>query len=179
MLKKILIAFAIVILVFVVVAALQPSDFRVVRTAAISAPPEAVFAQVNDFHNWDSWSPWAKLDPAMKQSYEGSPSGKGAVYAWTGNHSVGEGRMTLTESRPAELVRIDLDFVKPFKGHNKTEFTFRPEGKQTTVTWSMEGQKNFISKAIGLFMSMDRMIGRNFEQGLIQLKTVVETSVKK
>jgi Polyketide cyclase / dehydrase and lipid transport/3-demethylubiquinone-9 3-methyltransferase len=179
MLKKILIAFAIIVVVFVVVVAMQPANFRVVRTAAIAAPPEAVFAQVNDFHNWEAWSPWAKLDPAMKQTYEGSPSGKGAIYTWTGNHSVGEGRMTLTESHPAEFVRIDLDFIKPFKGSNKTEFTFRPEGKQTTVTWSMDGQKNFITKAFGLFMSMDRMVGRSFEQGLAQMKTVVETSLKK
>lgn len=179
MLKKILITVGVVIAVFLIVVALQPSTYSVTRTATISGPAPAVFAQVNDFHNWEAWSPWAKLDPAMKQTYEGAPSGKGAVYTWVGNRKVGEGRMTITDSRPAELVRIDLAFLKPMKGDSKTEFTFRPEGNQTSVTWSMTGEKSFISKAVCLFMSMDKMVGGNFESGLAQMKKTVESSLGK
>lgn len=174
MLKKILIALAVIVIVCVGVVAIQPSEFRVTRTATISAPAPAVFAQVNDFHNWEAWSPWAKLDPAMKQTYEGAPAGAGAVYTWAGNHEVGEGRMTMTESRPSELIRIKLEFVKPFRGTNIAEFTFKPAADQTAVTWSMTGQKNFVAKAIHLFMSMDKMVGGYFEKGLAQMKSVVE-----
>src|SRR5713226_290937 len=159
MLKKILIALAVIVIVFVGVVAMQPSEFRVTRTATISAPAPAVFAQVNDLHNWEAWSPWAKLDPGMKQTYEGAPAGAGAIYAWAGNNQVGEGRMTMTESRPSELIRIKLEFVKPFRGTNIAEFTFKPAGDQTAVTWSMTGQKNFVAKAVHLFMSMDKMVG--------------------
>jgi hypothetical protein len=179
MLKKILIGIIVVIGGFLIVVALQPAEFRVARSATISAPASAVFAQVNDFHNWDAWSPWAKLDPQMKQTYEGAPSGTGAVYTWAGNKDVGEGRMTMTESRPSELVRIRLDFLKPFEGTNIAEFAFKAEGSQTAVTWSMEGKKNFVSKAICMFMNMDRMLGGQFEKGLAQMKTVVETPPKK
>ncbi len=174
MLKKILIALAVIVIVFVGVVAMQPSEFRVTRTATISAPAPAVFAQVNDLHNWEAWSPWAKLDPGMKQTYEGAPAGAGAIYAWAGNNQVGEGRMTMTESRPSELIRIKLEFVKPFRGTNIAEFTFKPAGDQTAVTWSMTGQKNFVAKAVHLFMSMDKMVGGYFEKGLAQMKSVVE-----
>ncbi len=156
MLKKILIALAVIVIVFVVIVALQPSEFRVARTAAISAPPPAVFAQVNDFHNWEAWSPWAKIDPEMKQAYEGAPAGTGAIYTWAGNDQVGEGRMTLTESRPSDLIRIKLEFLKPFAATSIAEFTFKPEGNQTMVTWSMAGKNNFIAKAFGLFMNMEK-----------------------
>jgi uncharacterized protein YndB with AHSA1/START domain len=177
--KKILIGLAAVIVVFAVVVALQPSEFRVVRSATIPAPPPAVFAQVNDFHHWNAWSPWAKLDPAMKQTYEGAPAGTGAIYTWTGNDDVGEGRMTVTESRPNELVRIKLEFLKPFAATNTTEFTFKPEGNQTAVTWAMIGEKNFISKAFSLFVSMDEMIGGDFDKGLAQMKAVAEAASTK
>jgi hypothetical protein len=140
MVWKIVVTVAVIIAGLVVVVALQPSSFRVTRTATISAPPAAVFAQVNDFHNWVVWSPWEKLDPGMKRSYEGAPSGEGAMYAWSGNSQVGDGRMTVTESRPSNLIR------------------------------------NFVAKAIHLVMSMDRMIGGAFEQGLSQMKAVVEGS---
>jgi hypothetical protein len=175
----ILLVLAVIALGLVVVVALQPSEFRVVRTGTISAPPHDVFAQVNDFHKWDAWSPWAKLDPEMKQTYEGAPAGTGAIYTWNGNKNVGEGRMRITESRPSELVRIKLDFVRPFAGTNDAEFTFRPDGNQTVVTWSMAGKKNFVVKAFGLFMSMDKMVGGQFEQGLAQMKSVVEAPAKK
>jgi len=178
MLKKILIALAVIIIVFVIVVAMQPSEYRVTRSATISAPAQAVFAQVNDFHKWEAWNPWGKIDPAMKQSYEGAPAGTGAIYTWTGNNEVGEGRMTLTESRPSELIRIKMEFFKPVAGTSIAEFTFKPEGNQTMVTWSMAGENNFMAKAFGLFMSMDKMIGGQFEKGLAQMKSVVETAAK-
>jgi len=178
MLKKILIAIAAIVVVFVVVVAIQPSEFRIVRSATISAPAPAVFAQVNDFHNWEAWSPWAKVDPAMKQAYEGPPAGTGAIYTWAGNDQVGEGRMTLTESRPSDLIRIKLEFLKPFAATNTAEFTFKPEGNQTVVTWSMTGQNNFMAKALHLVMNMDRMVGGQFEKGLAQMKAVVEAAPK-
>ena len=125
MVETILIALAL-ILVLIIIVALQPSEFRVVRTANMAAPAPAAFAQANDFHNWEAWSPWAKLDPAMKQSYEGAPAGTGAIYTWNGNKQVGEGRMTITESRPSDLIRINLEFFKPFAATNLTEFTLSP-----------------------------------------------------
>ncbi len=170
----ILIALAVIVVVFAVVVAMQPADFRIVRTATISAPPPAVFSQVNDFHKWIAWSPWEKLDPALKRTYDGAPEGTGAVYSWVGNKKVGEGRMTLTESRPSDLVRIKLEFIKPFKATHTTEFTFQPEGGQTLVTWSMTGRNNFMSKAFCLFMNMDKMVGGDFEKGLASMKSVVE-----
>ena len=176
MLKKIFIALAAVAAIFLVVVSMQPSEFRVTRTATIAAPAAAVFAQVNDFHHWEAWSPWAKLDPAMKQSYEGAPSGTGAIYAWAGNNQVGEGRMTIMESRPSDLIRVKLEFLKPFAATNTAEFTFIPEGDQTTVTWSMAGKNNFIAKAVHLFMDMDTMVGGQFEKGLARMKSAVETA---
>ena len=178
MLIKALIALAVIAIVVVVVVAARPAEFRVSRTARITAAPPAVFAQVNDFHKWDGWNPWAKLDPAMKQSYEGAPAGAGAVYAWAGNSEVGEGRMTLTESRPSDLIRIKMEFLKPFASTSTAEFTFRPEGDHTVVTWSMEGRNNFMAKAIHLVMNMDKMIGGQFEKGLAQMKAVAEAAPK-
>ncbi|HEV3009571.1 MAG TPA: SRPBCC family protein [Burkholderiales bacterium] len=168
-------AVAAVVVIFLVVVALQPSDFRVERSATMRAPAPAAFAQVNDLHNWRAWSPWEKIDPALKRSYEGPQAGTGATYAWQGNNDVGEGRMTITESRPGELVRMRLEFFKPFAATNTTEFTFKPSGDTTAVTWTMTGQNNFLSKAICLFVNMDSMVGGMFEQGLAQMKTVVET----
>src|SRR5881296_908759 len=153
MIRKILIALAGIVVVFVAIVAMQPSEYRVARTATIAAPAPAVFAQVNDFHKWEAWSPWAKLDPNAKTAFEGASAGEGAVFAWAGNSKVGEGRMTLTQSRAAELIRIRLDFVQPMAGTSTAEFTFRPEGDRTAVTWAMFGQNNFLSRAICLFMN--------------------------
>ena len=178
MLKKIFIAIAVIVVVFVVVVAMQPSEFRIERSARISAPAPAVFAQVNDFHNWEAWSPWAKLDPAAKATFEGPPAGRGAIFRWAGNEEVGEGSMTITESRPSDLIRIKLEFLKPFEATNTAEFTFKPEGNQTAVTWSMEGQNNFIAKAVCLFMNMDQMVGGQFEKGLASMKSVAEAASK-
>jgi uncharacterized protein YndB with AHSA1/START domain len=175
-LKYIVSALVVIVVAFSVIVALQPSDFRVTRTATIAAPPEAVFVQVNNLHRWEAWSPWAKLDPAAKNTYEGPAAGVGAAFAWSGNRQVGEGRMTITDSRPNEAVRMNLEFIKPFKATNITEFTFKPEGSQTVVTWTMSGKNNFISKAIGLFMDCDKMVGGQFEKGLAQMKSIAEAA---
>ena len=174
MLKKILLAFAALIAIFLIVVALQPDEYRVSRTAAIAAPAPAVFAQVNDFHAWEAWSPWAKLDPNAKATFEGPKAGQGAVFLWSGNNEVGEGRMTVTESRPDERIRTKLDFVKPMEGTSNVEFTFEPQGATTDVTWTMSGRNNFISKAVCLFMNQDKMLGGYFEKGLASLKAVAE-----
>jgi hypothetical protein len=178
MLVKILIALAVIVVVLIVIVALQPSDFRVTRSATMSAPAPAAFAQVNDFHKWEAWNPWGKIDPAMKQTYEGAPAGTGAIYSWIGNNEVGEGRMTIIESHPSDLIRIKLEFFKPFAANNTAEFTFKPEGNQTVVTWSMSGDKNFMAKAIHLFMNMDKMIGGQFDKGLAEMKSIVEGAPK-
>ena len=174
MLKWTLLGLGGVVVVFLIVVAMQPADFKVERSATMRAPAPAAFAQVNDFQNWQAWSPWEKVDPALKRSYDGPKAGTGAVYAWQGNKDVGEGRMTITESRPGEVVRIKLEFFKPFAAVNDTLFTFKPSGEGTTVTWTMSGRNNFVSKAMCLFVNMDRMVGGMFEQGLAQMKTVVE-----
>jgi hypothetical protein len=174
MVTKIFMVMPIVIVAFAGIVALRPSGFRVSRTTRMRAPAPAVFEQVNDFHNWEVWNPWGKLDPAMKQTYQGALTGTGAVYTWTGNKEVGEGRMTIIESRPNDLIRIKLEFFRPFAATNIAEFTFRPEGDQTAVTWNMTGKNNFMAKAIHLFMNMDKMIGAQFERGLAQMKSVVE-----
>ena len=175
MLKKILIALVIIVAGLAVVIALQPATFRVTRTATIAAAPADVFALVNDFRNWDAWSPWAKLDPAMKTSYAGSPSGQGAVYSWVGNSDVGEGSMTIIESQPASRVNIRLEFIKPFASVADNLFEFAPAAAGTTVTWTMSGDNNFLSKAFCLFTGgMDGMIGPDFEKGLAQMKAVAE-----
>jgi hypothetical protein len=174
----VLLGLAVLVLVFVVIVALQPAAFRITRSATMSAPAADAFAQVNDFHNWDAWSPWAKIDPAMKQTYAGAPAGTGAIYTWVGNNQVGEGRMTITQSRPNELIKIQLEFLRPFKATNTAEFTFQPEGNQTNVTWSMSGNRSFMFKAFGLFMNMDKMLGGEFEKGLASMKAVVEAAKK-
>lgn len=175
MLKKILIGFVVVILLFVGVVAMQPNEFEVTREATMNAKPEVVFAQVNNFHNWDGWSPWAKLDPDMVAKYEGPESGVGAIHSWSGNDKVGEGKMTITESKPGELVRIQLEFIKPWEATSDTRFSFAPAGEGTKVTWTMKGQNNFISKAFCMFMDMDKMVGADFEKGLASMKAIVET----
>lgn len=178
MLTTVLVVATIIVVALVIIIALQPAEFRIARSTVMSAPATAVFAQVNDFHKWEGWNPWGKIDPAMKQTYEGEPAGTGAVYTWSGNNEVGEGRMTITESRPSDLIRVKLEFMKPFAAVNVAAFTFKPECGQTAVTWSMTGAKNFMAKAIHLFMSMDKMIGGQFEKGLAEMKSIVETAPK-
>ena len=178
MLKKILIAVAAVLVLLVVVIAMQPAHYQVTRSMRIQAPADAVFAQINNFHNWSAWSPWGKLDPAMKTTYSGPDSGTGAIYAWVGNKDVGEGRMTILESRPSEFVRIRLEFIQPFASVANTEFTVKPDGGGVTVNWAMDGENGFIEKAVCLVQNMDKMIGPDFERGLAQLKSVAESGAK-
>jgi ketosteroid isomerase-like protein len=176
---KILLPIAAVLLVlaigFAADVALQPAEFHIERTALMKAAPAETFAQVNDFHKWDAWSPWLKLDPNAKGTYEGPESGEGAIFRWAGNAEVGEGSMTILESKPHELIRIKLHFVKPFEDTAETNFTFKPEGNQTAVTWSMDGRNNFVSKMIcRLLMDMEAMIGGKYEEGLAKMKEIVE-----
>ncbi|MFZ0712406.1 MAG: SRPBCC family protein [Terrimicrobiaceae bacterium] len=178
MITKVLIAVAVLIAALSILVVLQPSEFRITRSATVAAPPAIVFDQVNDLHKYQTWSPFAKLDPAMQTTFEGPSVGTGAVLAWTGNGKAGEGRMKLSESRPNELVRFDLEFFKPFKATNVAEFTFKPQGDQTVVTWSMSGKNNFMFKAVSLFMNSDKMVGGMFEEGLANLKSIVEAEAK-
>ena len=178
MLVKILIAFIVIVLVVLVVVAWQPATFRIARSVTISAPPERVFAEVNDLHKWEAWSPWLKADPAAKTAYEGAPAGAGAAFRWSGNKDVGEGRMTITESRPNQLVRLRLDFMRPFASSSVAEFTFAPDGDRTRVTWSMTGDKNLLAKAIHLVLDMDKMVGTKFDEGLAQMKVVAEATAR-
>jgi uncharacterized protein YndB with AHSA1/START domain len=174
MLLPILAVLGVLVVAVLVLAALRPADFRIVRSGSIQAPPAAVFGRVNDLRQFQDWSPWAKLDPTMKLTFSGPAAGVGCASAWEGNNKVGAGRMTITESRPAELVGMRLEFLRPFKATNTTEFTFRPDGSRTVVEWSMTGRHNFVSKIFCLFMNMDRMVGRDFEKGLAQLKSLAE-----
>lgn len=170
----ILLALAFIALLLVIIIAGRPDEFTVSRSANISAPPEKVFPHVNDLHQFQEWSPWAKLDPACKTNFEGPSSGDGASFSWSGSKKVGEGRMTITESKPNELVRFRLDFLKPFQATNAAAFQFQAAGGQTVVTWSMTGKSNFFFKIFGLFVNCDDMIGKDFEKGLAALKTVAE-----
>lgn len=152
----------------------QPERFSVERSISVAAPPGEVFAQVNDLHNWEQWSPWAKRDPDMRKVYEGPAAGVGAVYRWNGNKEVGEGSNTIIESRPGELIRMQLEFLRPFQASNEVLFRFAPEGTGTRVSWHMSGRNNFISKAVHLVMDMDKLCGGDFELGLAQLKAISE-----
>ncbi len=155
-------------------AAIKSDEFRIQRAASIKAPPEKIFPLINDFHHWASWSPWEKLDPALKRTYSGTASGRGAVYEWEGNKKVGQGRMEIMESSPSSKITIKLDFLKPFEAHNTAEFTLDRQGDSTTVTWVMNGRQAYMFKVMSLFFSMDKMIGKDFETGLANLKSITE-----
>ena len=174
MLDIILILAAVAVILFIVAAAKQPTDFRITRTGTINAPASAVFPHVNDLHQWDAWSPWAKLDPNAKNSFEGPSEGVGAKMSWAGNNKVGVGSMTIMESRPDEFVQFKLEFQKPMQASNIAEFIFKPEGDQTAVTWTMSGTNNFMGKVMNLVMNCDKMVGGQFEKGLADLRAVVE-----
>jgi hypothetical protein len=179
MLKKVGLFFVGLVIAFVVVVSTRPDSFRVERKVTLAAHPSVVFGLVNDFHLWQSWSPWDKLDPSMKREHSGSGSGVGASYYWLGNDQVGEGRMTITDSSPADRITIKLEFLKPWKAENITTFTFRESAGTTEVTWAMEGKNNFVFKAMQLFMNMDSMVGKDFENGLASLKGLAETEAKR
>ncbi len=173
MLKKIAIGVVVLVLIVLGLAAMQPDSFRVQRTIAIKAPAEKVLPLISDFHNWTSWSPWEKLDPAMKRTFSGAPKDKGAIYAWEGDDKVGAGRMEITGQAPTK-VDIKLDFLKPFESHCQTEFALETKGELTTVSWTMSGPSDFMTKLMGLAVSMDSMIGKDFEAGLANMKAVAE-----
>ena len=156
------------------VAASKPNEFTVRRTTRISATPDRIFPQINDFHNWAAWSPYEKLDATMKKTFTGASSGKGAVYEWDGNSKVGKGRMEITDASAPRKVVIKLDFVRPFRASNTSEFTLEPQGDSTDVTWSMRGASPFMMKVMGVFMNMDNLVGRDFETGLANLKANAE-----
>lgn len=174
MLKKTAIAVVVLIAGILIFAATKPDTFRVQRAAGIKAPPEKVFALINDFKRWDAWSPWEKKDPAMKRTFGAATSGKGAVYAWEGNKDVGQGRMEIAESVPPSMIRIKLDFAEPFEAHNLVEFTLEARGDATNVTWSMQGDTPYFAKVIHVFINMDSMVGKDFEAGLASLKAIAE-----
>ncbi len=174
MLRKLLLIVLLLVAVILGFATRQPDTFSVERRLRMAAPPERVFAQINDFHAWEAWSPWAKLDPAMKATYGGAPSGVGAVYDWSGNSEVGSGRMTIKASTPPSDVTIALDFLTPIESHNVTTFMLTPADGGTDVLWSMKGNADYVTKLMTMFASMDRMVGPDFERGLQQLKAVVE-----
>jgi len=177
MLQKILLGLAAVIVALAGFIATRPSTFSLQRTATIQASPDIAFALVNDLHKWGEWSPWDKMDPAMKKTYEGE-AGTGAKYSWAGNSDVGEGRMTIEESKPNESIRIKLEFLKPWAATNTTQFLFKPEGETVSVTWKMEGTHDFMGKAFSAFMDMDAMVGKDFEKGLASMKTLAEAEAK-
>jgi hypothetical protein len=157
-----------------VLAATRPDTLKVERVTTIKASPGTIFALINDFHQWGGWSPYEKLDPAMKHSFSGAASGEGAIYEWDGNAKAGQGRMEIMQSLPASKIVIQLDFIRPFEGHNTAEFTLQPHGDAVEVRWSMHGPSPYMAKLMGIFVNMDRMIGKDFEVGLANLKALAE-----
>lgn len=155
-------------------AASRPDTFHVQRSASIKAPPEKVFALINDYRNWNAWSPWEKKDPALKRTFSATTSGKGATYAWEGNKDVGQGRMEIAEAVAPSSITIKLDFVQPFEAHNIVDFTLTPLADATTVTWAMRGDTPYFAKIIHVFIDMDSMVGKDFEAGLANLKAIAE-----
>lgn len=175
MLYQILIGVGAVIALGLILVAFRPKHYQVTRSLAMEAPPEVVFHQVNTLRNWEGWSPWAKLDPTMKQTYTGPVDGVGSKYEWQGNSKVGQGSMTIRVSEPARRIGIDLVFLKPFSATCDTQFTFDQNLTGTIVTWSMAGTNNYMAKLFGLIFNMNRLIGNDFEKGLQAMKTIVET----
>lgn len=174
MIKTIGIVVVILIAAVLIFAATKPDSFSVQRATGIKAAPEKIFALLDDFHNWGVWSPWEKMDPNMKRTFNGPANGKGSVYEWEGNSKVGQGRMEITDASAPSQVTIKLDFIKPFEGHNVAEFVLEPKGDSTNVTWTMRGPSPYIAKLMSVFFSMDSMIGKDFEAGLANLKAAAE-----
>jgi uncharacterized protein YndB with AHSA1/START domain len=155
-------------------AATKPDTFRVERTTRIAAPPETIFPHINDLTKWTAWSPWEKMDPAMRKTASGPAQGQGAVYKWDGNNQVGTGRMEVLESVPPSKILIKLDFLKPFEAHNRAEFTLTPQEGATTVTWAMYGPQPYLAKVMSLVFNCEKMVGPQFETGLANLKALAE-----
>jgi uncharacterized protein YndB with AHSA1/START domain len=165
---------AVLVVAVLIYAATRPDSFRIERSTSIKAPPEKIFSLLNSFHQWEAWSPWEKVDPAIKRTYSGAESGRGAVYAWQGNKNIGQGRMEIVESTPNSRLVIKIDFLKPFEAHNTVEFTLAPQGDSAKVTHAMFGPSPFISKVMGLFFNMEKMVGPKFEEGLASVKALAE-----
>lgn len=175
MLSIILIVIITAVTLVLVLAAGKPDEFRVQRSISIDAPVAQIFASIDSFHRWPTWSPWEKRDPAMERRHSGAVSGRGAVYEWQGNSKVGQGRMEIIEANAPRRIVIKLDFLKPFEAHNTAEFILTPQGEERTdVSWAMSGPTPFMGKVMHVFMNMDRMVGKDFEAGLANLKTVNE-----
>lgn len=164
----------IVAVVAVIFIARQPDQFRVSRSVLMNAPAANIFPHINDLHKWLPWSPWVKLDPNARNTFEGPSVGTGAKTSWEGNNKVGAGSMTIIESRPSESIQIQLDFLRPMKATNIAEFTFTPQGTQTLVTWTMTGKSNFLGKLVNLVMNCDKLVGKQFDEGLASIKGIVE-----
>ena len=174
MLKTIIIIVVALIAAVLIYAATKPDTFSVQRSTAITAPPEKIFALIDDLHSMNTWSPYMKKDPAMKISYSGPDSGKGAAIEWEGNREVGKGTLEITDSLPPSRVEMKLTMTKPFEAHNMVEFTLTPEGEVTNVTWAMNGKQPYIAKVIHIFINLDNMVGKDFQEGLANLKTIAE-----
>ncbi|HEY0721008.1 MAG TPA: SRPBCC family protein [Gammaproteobacteria bacterium] len=175
MVKLMMGTIAVLIAALLIFAAVQPGNFRIQRSLEIKAPPERIFARLNDFHQWAAWSPWEKIDPALKRTYSGAAFGKGAIYAWRGNQDIGQGQMEIIESQPPSKLVIKIDFIKPIEAHNTVEFVLEAHDGITTVTQTMYGPSPFISRVMKLFFDTDRMIGEKYEEGLAALKSIAES----
>ena len=174
MIKLILIVLVGLVAGLLIFAATKPDTFRVQRSVNIKASPDKIFPLINDLHAWEGWSPWEKIDPALKRTYSGASLGKGAIYEWNGNKDIGQGRMEIIESSPSSRIALKIDFLKPFEAHNMIEFTFQQQGETTVVTQAMYGPSPFISRLMGLFFSMDKMVGEKYEEGLSGIKSIAE-----
>ena len=174
MIKTIAIVLALLIAALLIFAATKPDSFRIERSVNVKAPPEKIFALINDFHQWEAWSPWEKIDPALKRTYSGAASGIGAVYEWSGNKDIGQGHMEIVESVASTKVTLNLDFITPFEAHNKVDFTLVGQGDTTTVTQAMYGPSPYVSKLMTIFFSMEKMVGEKYEEGLANLKSISE-----
>jgi uncharacterized protein YndB with AHSA1/START domain len=174
MIKKIILVIVVLIAGILLYATTRPDTFQVQRSAAIKAPPEKIFPLINDFKRWEAWSPWENKDPAMKRTFSAASGGKGATYAWEGNKEVGKGRMEITESAPSSAVALKLEFLEPFENQAAVRFALEPKGETTQVTWTMNGPMPYISKVITIFCDMDAMIGKDYETGLANMKSVAE-----
>lgn len=174
MLKKILLGIVVIVAALLLYAAMRPDSFSVERSITVKAPPDKLFPYVSNLHEWQKWSPWEKLDPGMQRTFGGPEAGKGSSYAWKGNKDVGQGRMEILETVPPQRVRIKLDFIEPFEANDQVDFTLTPVADGTTVRWLMQGPMPYISKLMSVFVSMDRLIGKDFEAGLANLKALAE-----
>jgi Polyketide cyclase / dehydrase and lipid transport len=173
MLKTVAVVVVVAVIAILIFVAMKPATYHVERSTTIAATPDKISPLLDDFHNWNQWSPWAKLDPNMRVTYSGASAGPGAVYEWEGNSKVGKGRMEILAAEPT-LTSIKLDFFSPVASHNQTNFVLEPQGSATRVTWMMDGPNTFASKLMSVFVSMDKMIGKDFDTGLNQLKSAAE-----